>query len=223
MPRLVPADQDLGGLHAMAAIAAINNSEIRHLLGQDGNLLQCRRQCMAVVWVAREAAGANETAVKGGGETDLGAELVTDAGLALGDAVDLGLVQGVDLVLALRRLLKQATDQPERFQHLPAQRTFGDVLQMAAQVPVHPANIALELAQGLAHALELSGVGIAPDLGSQIATQGGRSSGADQSRPFSPSSPAARVPARKAAHPSDERWSLPSRSYPQPPASGSCR
>ena len=68
MPRLVPADQDLGGLHAMAAIAAINDSEIRHLLGQDGNLLQCRRQGMAVVWVAREASGANnETAVKGGG------------------------------------------------------------------------------------------------------------------------------------------------------------
>ena len=56
------ADQDLGGLHAMAAIAAINDSEIRHLLGQDGNLLQCRRQGMAVVWVAREAAGADHEA-----------------------------------------------------------------------------------------------------------------------------------------------------------------
>jgi hypothetical protein len=41
MPRLVPADQDLGGLHAMAAIAAINHSQSRHVVGQDGNLLQC--------------------------------------------------------------------------------------------------------------------------------------------------------------------------------------
>jgi hypothetical protein len=67
-----------------------------------------RRQGMAVVWVSGEAAGADhEAAVKGGGEADLGAKLATDAGLALGDAVDLGLVQGVawrgvDLVLALR-------------------------------------------------------------------------------------------------------------------------
>ena len=62
------ADQDLGGLHAMAAIAAINDSEIRHLVSQDGDLLERRRQGMAVVWVAREASGANnETAVEGGG------------------------------------------------------------------------------------------------------------------------------------------------------------
>lgn len=38
---------------------------------------------------------------------------------------------------------------------------------MAAQVPSHAANIALELAQGLAHALELPGMGIAPHLGGQ--------------------------------------------------------
>jgi hypothetical protein len=83
------------------------------------------------------AAGANnEAAAKDGGQTDLGAELVTDPCLALGDAVDLGLVQGIDLVLALRRLLEQATDQPERFQYLSAQRTFGNVLGVAAQVGV---------------------------------------------------------------------------------------
>ncbi len=96
MPRLVPADQDLGGLHAMAAIAAINHSQSRHVVGEEGDLLQCGRQGMAVVWVSREAAGGDhEAAVKGGGEADLGAELATDAGLALGDAVDLWLVQGV--------------------------------------------------------------------------------------------------------------------------------
>ena len=90
------ADQDLGGLHAMAAIAAINHSQSRHVVGEESDLLQGGRQSMAVVWVSREAAGADhEAAVKGGGEADLGAKLATDAGLALGDAVDLGLVQGV--------------------------------------------------------------------------------------------------------------------------------
>lgn len=90
-----------------------------------------------------------------------------DARLALGDAVDLGLVQGVDLVLALRCLFEQATAQPECLQHPSEQRTFGNVLEVAAQVPSHAANIALELAQGLAHALDLPGMGIPPDLGGQ--------------------------------------------------------
>lgn len=94
---------------------------------------------MAVVWVSGEAAGADhEAAVKGGGEADLGAKLATDAGLALGDAVDLGLVQGVAWRRSCScssRLLKQATDQPERLQHLLAQRTFRGVLQVAPQIP----------------------------------------------------------------------------------------
>ena len=98
----------------MAAIAAIDDGEIRHLLGQDGNLLQCRRQGVAVVWVARKAPSTNDKAsIERGGAADLGAEFVTNARLALGDAVDLRLVQGVDLVLALRRLLEQAADQPD--------------------------------------------------------------------------------------------------------------
>lgn len=112
------ADQDLGGLHAMAAIAAVDHSQIRHLVGQDGDLLQCGCQGVAVVWVVGKAAGADdEASVEGGGKADLGAEFVTNARLALGDAIDLRLMERVDLVLALRRLLEQATDQPECFQH----------------------------------------------------------------------------------------------------------
>ena len=69
---------------------------------------------MAVVWVAGKAPGTDDKApVESGGEADLGAEFVSDPRLALGDAVDLRLVQGVDLVLALRRLLEQAADQPD--------------------------------------------------------------------------------------------------------------
>ena len=91
-------------------------------------------------------------------KADLGAKLVADPRLALGDAVDLGLVQGIELILALRTLLQQAPDQPERVQRLVAQRAFGNVLQVPAQIPADTADIALELAQGLAHALELPGM-----------------------------------------------------------------
>ena len=38
------ADQDLGGLHAMAAIAAIDDGEIGHLVGQDRDLLAGRAE-----------------------------------------------------------------------------------------------------------------------------------------------------------------------------------
>ena len=90
---------------------------------------------MAVVWVAGKAPSTNDKApIESGGEADLGAEFVSDPRLALGDAVDLGLVQGVDLVLALRCLFEQATDQPERLQHPSAQRTFGNVLEVAAKL-----------------------------------------------------------------------------------------
>ena len=128
---------------------------------------------MAVVGVAGKAAGTDSKAcVKGGGEADLGAEFVTDAGLALGDAVHVGFVQGVDLVLALRRLLEQAADQPERLQHPSARRTFGNVLQVAPPLTAHPADIALELAQGLSHALELPRVGMSRRPGQPVAEQG---------------------------------------------------
>lgn len=100
---------------------------------------------MAIIGIARKAAGPdNEAAVKGGGEADLGAKLVTDAGLALGNTIDLGFMQGKELVLALRPLSQQAPDQPERFEHLVAQGSLRNVQQMTTQVP---ANIALALAQ----------------------------------------------------------------------------
>lgn len=60
------------------------------------------------------------------------AELVSHARLALGNAVDLGLVQGVGLVLAFRSLFQQAAEQPERVQHPSAQQTLRDFLQMPA-------------------------------------------------------------------------------------------
>ena len=53
----------------MAAIAAVDDGEIGHLVGQDGDLLQRRRQGVAIVGVAGKAAGPdNETLLDGGGK-----------------------------------------------------------------------------------------------------------------------------------------------------------
>jgi len=66
----------------VTAIAAVDHGQSRHLVGQDDDLLQRRRQGMAVMGGAGEAAGADhEASVEGGGETGLGAELAADAGL----------------------------------------------------------------------------------------------------------------------------------------------
>lgn len=42
-------------------------------------------------------------------------------------------------------------------------RTFGNVIDVTAQIAHHPAGIALELFQGLAHPLEFD-MGVATDL-----------------------------------------------------------
>jgi len=44
---------------------------------------------------------------------------------------------------------------------------------MAAQIPAHPADIAPELAQRLAHALELAGMGVTADLNGQPRREAG--------------------------------------------------
>lgn len=116
------ADQHAGGFHPVPSITAIDDRKVRGDVGQDADLLQRFTQCMAVIGVSRESAGTDDkAAVDGGGQADLGAELIGDTRLAFGDTVDLGLVQGVNLALVPRPLFQQAANQPERFQHLVAQ------------------------------------------------------------------------------------------------------
>jgi hypothetical protein len=63
---------------------------------------------VAVVGVARKAAHADDEAlVQRGGHADLAAEFVADAGFAFRDAVNLGLMQGIDLVRPLGRLVEE--------------------------------------------------------------------------------------------------------------------
>ena len=129
---------------------------------------------MAVVGVARKAAHADDEAlVQRRGDADLAAELVAHPCLALRDAVDLGLMQGIDLVAALGLLMQQVRDEGELGRHPIAQRSSRDVTQVAAQVAHDPAGIALQRLQSLAHAPELLGMGIAADLQCQSRSEAG--------------------------------------------------
>ena len=100
-------------------------------------------------------------------DDDLAAEFIADPRLALRDAVDLRLVQGVDLAAALRSLVQETADQPELVENPVAQGPVGDFVEVAAQVAHDAARVTLELSQGLAHAAELAGMGIAAHLHGQ--------------------------------------------------------
>lgn len=168
------ADQDACPVLAMAAIAAVDDGQIRALVGQDFHLFQCRAEGMAVVGIARKAAHADDEAlVQRGCHADLAAEFIADPRLAFGDAVDLGLMQGVDLVGPLGLLVQQLRDQGELRDDPAAQIILGDVLQVAAQIAHDTAGIALQSFQCLAHALELLGMGVAAHLQRQPRPQAG--------------------------------------------------
>jgi hypothetical protein len=73
--------------------------DLLHLLGQG----------VAIIGIAGKALGAHQPSAPAGDcDTDLIAELVRLARLALGDAFDLGLVNAVDLVLVLPLLSMDA-------------------------------------------------------------------------------------------------------------------
>ena len=158
----------------MAAIAAVDDGQIRALVGQDFHLFHRRAEGMTVVGVARKAEHADhEALVQRGGDADLAAELIADARLALGDAVDPGLMQGVDLVGPLGLLVQQLRDLCELGDDPMPQVSFGDVIEVAAQIAHDTARIALQPFQCFAHALELLGMGIAANLQRQPRAKAG--------------------------------------------------
>ncbi len=83
----------------MAAISTVDDTQIGVMFSQDLHLFECFLQGMAVVGIVRKAAHPNDEAlVQRGGHAELAAELVTNARFALGDAIDIEFVQGVNLV-----------------------------------------------------------------------------------------------------------------------------
>ena len=63
----------------------------------------CWGSIASVAWVAGHGASADDEAFRdGSGDGDLGAELVAHPRLAFRDAIDLGFMQAVDLVLVFQ-------------------------------------------------------------------------------------------------------------------------
>ncbi len=112
----------------MPPVAAINDGKRRAQICEDLDLAERSPQRVTVIRVARKAAHADHEAfVQRGGDADLAAERVADAGFALGDAIDLGLMQGIDLVAALGLLMQELRDQRELGDDPIPQAAFGDV------------------------------------------------------------------------------------------------
>jgi hypothetical protein len=95
----------------VAAIAAVGDDGFGALIGEDLDLFQGLGQGVAVVGIARNAADADdEPFIEGRRHADLAAEFLPHPGLALRDAIDLRLVQRIDLFAALRLLVEQPGD-----------------------------------------------------------------------------------------------------------------
>lgn len=164
-PAAGAADQDLGAMDAVTLVAAIDDSPLRRVAGENADLLQRLAEGVAVVRVPRQRARAHhEAALQRGGHADLGAELVAHPSLSLRDAVDLRLMERVDLARVLRRLVEQPRDHHELVEHPLAQRPLGDLVKLPPDVPHHAAGITLERSQCLAHAPELFRMRVATDL-----------------------------------------------------------
>ena len=83
----------------------------------------------------------------------------------------LWLVQGVDLARALGCLPQQAGDERDALLNPHPQLTFGDGVELAADVTQDTPRVALERAQHFSHAPELPGMGVPPGLGGQTRRQ----------------------------------------------------
>lgn len=130
-------------------------------------MLQCLGQGVAVVGVARHGPHAHHQAfLQRGGDADLHAKLVRCSGLAFADAFHLTRVQGIQLVLVLGSLSQDATGALQQILDLGLGR-FGQFMQLSSDFTMDPADPGAQLAQGFAHAFELLGVRVAPDLRGQ--------------------------------------------------------
>ena len=111
-PAALSGDEDFDGFDPVTAVAAIDEGTFGAGSRQDLHLLEGLLQGMAVIGVAGHGAHADDEALPvGRRDRDLGAELVADTGFPLGEAVDRGLVEGVELALVLRLLAQQPVNE----------------------------------------------------------------------------------------------------------------
>ncbi|PIL18102.1 hypothetical protein P775_22020 [Puniceibacterium antarcticum] len=123
---------------------------------------------MHIVGITRQGPNAQDKPlVDGSGQSDLDAELVALSGFAFGNAVQLGVMQGIDLAAAPEALMQQATDEHEGVQNALAQGATRNLLQLAADIAQDAGGVTLQLFQSLAHTPKLEGMGLAPNLQGQ--------------------------------------------------------
>ena len=143
------------------------------VLGQDRHLLQLLIQCVAVVGVAGEAARTDHQALlMRDCHADFHAELVGLPGLALSDALDLGGMQSVQLVLVLGLLVLAADALGALQQRLQIRqrqcRCFARLRDLARHLAQHDSEDRALAFDHLAQALELLGVGVATGTAAQV-------------------------------------------------------
>lgn len=162
---LLSRAQDAHAFHLHALVALVHDGRGWCSVGarEDAHLLQCLGQRVAVVGVARHGAHAHHQAfLQRGGDADLDAEFVGCPGFALADALHLGCVQRVELVLVLGALAQDTARALQQVLDLGARR-LGQQMQLAGHLAVHAPHPRAQRAHSTAHALELLGVGVAPD------------------------------------------------------------
>lgn len=166
------ADEHRRAVGTMAAVAAINHDEAWAGSGEGLHLLEGLGKGVPVVGIAGHGAHADDKAAgERGGDAHLAAELIAHPRLALGDAVHLRLMQGVDLAPAFRRLPQQAGDELHALLDPRLQPLFGHGAELAADVALNASRVTLQSPQHLAHAAELPGMGVPPSLGGQTRSQ----------------------------------------------------
>lgn len=90
------ADQNLGLVDVMAAIAPVDDNQFGRALGRDFYLLKLGAQRVTAVRIARRSAHADDKAlIERRGDADLAAEFIAHQRLTFENATDLGRVQGI--------------------------------------------------------------------------------------------------------------------------------
>ena len=118
-----------------AVLTGSNLTAASSMIGTRAQLLERLGERVDVVGISRQGAHAHdEPLAVGRGDQDLAAELVALARLAFRDAVDLGLVQGVELAFVLRLLAQQPIDQGDLALDPLAQGRIGHRLQLPLDV-----------------------------------------------------------------------------------------
>ena len=144
--------EDFGALHAMIAVASVDEGELGQNAGQFLHLLERFGKRVAVIGGSRQGQHADGEAFPvRDGQRNLASELVGRVRLSLGDAVDVRLVNGVDLVAVPAPLLQEPFGHGEFRLDPFADAGAGDKDELSADVRRDLSREAAQLLQDFFH------------------------------------------------------------------------